>query len=476
MSSIIIVGAGLAGLTCAKELVEAGHHVAVLESAPQLGGRASTFRDGEGDWVEQGLHIFLGAYTEFQKVLKDIHQDPDNILEWMTQIRMQDEGAEAVFGIDPLRAPIKTIVQLLGDNDYLSLGDKASLIPMMLPSIKTFDSLSSFDDRTVAAWWKKANGNENAFNRLVTPFCRAIQFTEPEQFSAYNFLGWIHHVVYHPTQTLVAGYRGARDETIFAPFGRYLHKRGAHIEVNTPVKLVEFSPVPPDGRATAIVLGDGRRIEADHIVLALPAWVLGDVLPAEIRELPFFEKITTLPTAPAISVQLWFDKKVVDYPDFTLIANSVTPVYQDQSDNAYPHARGSRISTVISPAEPFLQSSDEEIVATVLASLQKVRPQIQRQHVIKSAVVRHPRHLLRPTPGTMTARPTQETPVPNLWLAGDWTQQPFFGSQEGAVRSGLACASALMGRLNGPRDMKTEVPVQADETAPLPWSVRPQTS
>jgi 15-cis-phytoene desaturase len=63
---------------------------------------------------------------------------------------------------------------------------------------------------------------------------------------------------------------------------------------------------------------------------------------------------------------------------------------------------------------------------------------------VKSKVLRHTHHLVRPLPGAMSRRPSQRTPLDNLFLAGDWTQQDFFGSQEGAVRSGLACADAVL--------------------------------
>ncbi|PTX94822.1 hypothetical protein DB346_22715 [Verrucomicrobia bacterium LW23] len=442
--SIVVVGGGLAGLTCAKGLVEAGHRVTVLESAPFLGGRASTFKDKDGDWIEQGLHIFLGAYSEFQKVLREIEVDSDIILAWMTQIRMQDIGAEAVFGIDPLRAPVRTFTQLLGDNDYLSLKDKASVIPLVLPSVKTMGCLEDYDKMTVSEWWEKSNGNRNIYNRLVRPFCRAIQFTEPEEFSAYNFLGWMHNVAYHPLQTLVAGYNGARDHTIFAPFGAYLYRNGATIEVNARVRALEYRPLARKGRVDAVLLADGRRIEADHVVLALPAWNVHDVIPNELKGMPLFQKIAELPTAPAISVQLWFDRKVVEYQDYTMVGDSIAPVYQDQSENAYPYAGGSRLSIVISPAEPYLDLPDDEVVQAALVALGEVKAEIRSGQVVKSVVVRHRRHLVRPLPGAMTARPAQSTPVPNLWLAGDWTQQPFFGSQEGAVRGGLACATEIL--------------------------------
>ena len=66
--------------------------------------------------------------------------------------------------------------------------------------------------------------------------------------------------------------------------------------------------------------------------------------------------------------------------------------------------------------------------------------------VVKSTVVRIPRSVYRPAPGLDRLRPTQETPVPNLFLAGGYTRQRFYDSMEGAVSSGNRAARALIAR------------------------------
>src|SRR5438270_4068101 len=117
---VAIAGGGLAGLSCAKSLVDAGLEVALFEGLPYLGGRASTYKDGDGDWIEQGLHLFLGTYSEFKALLTEIGRPPDEVLFWMDEIRFQDpDGPEAVYGINPLRAPVKTLLGFLGQNRFL---------------------------------------------------------------------------------------------------------------------------------------------------------------------------------------------------------------------------------------------------------------------------------------------------------------------------------------------------------------------
>jgi 15-cis-phytoene desaturase len=446
---VVIAGGGLAGLTCAKYLVDEGFSVTLLEGLPYLGGRASTFRDADGDWVEQGLHLFLGVYSEFKTLLREIGRDPDDTLLWMQELRLQDpEGAQARFVINPVRSPVRTVLSVLGQNDYLGPLDKLSLLPLVAPGVLPMEYLRAHHDQeTVVDWWKRVNGDVTVLERFIRPFCRGIQFSEPEQFSAYTFLGLIHHVAYDLPNALLGGYRGAREEIIFQPLARYLRERGATLRTGVKLREILYSPGTDAGagKVDGFVLEGGERLEADHYVVAIPVWELVPLVPGPLRQEPFFARLAELPVAPAISVQLWFDRDVMGGTEaFTLVARSHACVYQDQSRNAYPYDKGSRLSVIVSPADELLGEPDEVLVRLVYESLAKVQFAVREAQVVKSVVLKHRKHLVRPLPGAMSSRPAQATPVPNLFLAGDWTQQPFFGSQEGAVRGGKACAREVL--------------------------------
>src|SRR5215207_8015322 len=159
---VAIAGGGLAGLTCAKSLVDAGYQVAVYEGLPFLGGRASTYRDHDGDWIEQGLHLFLGTYSEFKKLLGEIGQPPDDVLFWMTEVRLQDtQGPEAIYGANPFLAPLKTVLGFLGQNDYLGAIDKLTLAPIAARGLQSMEALrTQFDGKTVTQWWEEMRGTE----------------------------------------------------------------------------------------------------------------------------------------------------------------------------------------------------------------------------------------------------------------------------------------------------------------------------
>lgn len=443
MPRVVIAGGGLAGLACAKVLAEAGLPVTVLESQAVLGGRAGTFVDKDGDWVEQGLHLFLGAYSEFRALLHDIGRPPRKILFWTDDLRLEEPGGPAaMFGINPFYAPLRTLLGALGNNDYLHPLAKLSLLPLFSPAILPTALLRRFDRLTVVEWWRRAGRSQQALERVLRPFCRAIQFTDPELFSAYNLLGWAHQTLIRPLRARLGGYRGARDETIFQPLAAYLQQRG--VEIRTEVEVDEIRYSADQRRIVGFRLVGGETVTADIYVVALPAWVFAPKIPQPLRQQPFFARIAELPTAPAISVQLWFDRVVSRRDGFTLVADSHAPVYQDQSRRTYPYAQGSRISVIVSPADAMIDWDDAAIVDHVVADLGAAHPKIAGAKVVKRVVLKHPRHLIRPLPGAMTARPRQVTPVDNLFLAGDWTQQEFFGSQEGAVRGGNACGRAIV--------------------------------
>ena len=69
---VAIVGAGLAGMATAVELVDAGHEVEIFESRPFVGGKVGSWVDADGNHVEMGLHVFFGCYYQLFDLMKKV--------------------------------------------------------------------------------------------------------------------------------------------------------------------------------------------------------------------------------------------------------------------------------------------------------------------------------------------------------------------------------------------------------------------
>ena len=74
-----IIGGGWAGLSAAVELAKAGVRVTVFEAAKQLGGRARSV-EVQGQRLDNGQHILVGAYRETLRLMQEVGADPDRLL------------------------------------------------------------------------------------------------------------------------------------------------------------------------------------------------------------------------------------------------------------------------------------------------------------------------------------------------------------------------------------------------------------
>ena len=62
-------------------------------------------------------------------------------------------------------------------------------------------------------------------------------------------------------------------------------------------------------------------------------------------------------------------------------------------------------------------------------------------------------------------RPSQVTPLPNLFLAGSYTFQDYIDSMEGATKSGMLCADAILARTDALQAYRVAVRAQTEAAA-----------
>jgi 15-cis-phytoene desaturase len=123
-------------------------------------------------------------------------------------------------------------------------------------------------------------------------------------------------------------------------------------------------------------------------------------------------------------------------------ANSILGTFGEQSHTTFEHSSG-RISTFLTPTEPYINMSKDEVVAAVLADLKRQGVDVG-DRMTNAVVVKHPSEFYLLEPGSEALRPLQRTSIPGLALAGDYTKQPYICSMEGAVISGRLAAEALV--------------------------------
>jgi hypothetical protein len=95
---VIVIGGGLAGLSTAKHLVDAGHLPIVIEARDLLGGKVAAWRDADGDVSETGLHCFFGAYPNAMTIFQDL--EITDRLQW--KVRLVIYSLKHAVLVDPI--------------------------------------------------------------------------------------------------------------------------------------------------------------------------------------------------------------------------------------------------------------------------------------------------------------------------------------------------------------------------------------
>lgn len=448
---VAIAGAGLAGLSCAKYLIDQGHTPVLLESRDVLGGLVAAWKDSDGDWYETGLHVFFGAYPNMLQLLKEL--GIEDRLQWKkhTMIFNQPEkpGTYSRFDFPNLPAPLNGVAAILKNNDMLTWGEKIELakglVPAMLRGQKYVDST---DQYTFSEWLKLQGVGEEVQQDIFIAASKSLNFINPDEISAVVLLTALNKFLQQKDGSKMAFLDGSPTERLCQPLVDYIEAGGGEVKSNVPLKEILLNP---DGSVKGFLMrglnGAQDYIEtADAYVSAMPVDVMKVMVPEAWKDIECFQKLDGLEGVPVINIQLWFDRKLTDIDQLLFSRSPILNVYADMSNTCreYSDPNRSMLELVLAPAEDWINKSDAEILQVTLDELSKLFPQHfgseNPAKLLKHHVVKTPRSVYRATPGRQEYRPSQVTPISNFFLSGSYTMQPFLGSMEGAVLSGKLTA------------------------------------
>ncbi|MDP5338913.1 MAG: 15-cis-phytoene desaturase [Nodularia sp. (in: cyanobacteria)] len=451
---VAIAGAGLAGLSCAKYLTDAGHTPIVLERRDVLGGKVAAWKDSDGDWYETGLHIFFGAYPNMLQLFKEL--DIEDRLQWKehSMIFNQPEapGTYSRFDFPDLPAPLNGVVAILRNNDMLTWPEKIKfglgLIPAMVQGQKYVEEMDKY---SWTEWLRKQNIPERVNDEVFIAMCKSLNFIGPDEISATILLTALNRFLQEKNGSKMAFLDGSPTERLCQPIVDHITEGGGEVRLNAPLKEILLNP---DGTVKGFLLrglngAEDEVLTADLYVSAMPVDPLKVMLPEPWKQIECFQKLEGLEGVPVINVHLWFDRKLTEIDHLLFSRSPLLSVYADMSNacREYANSERSMLELVLAPAKDWITKSDEEIVTATIAELEKLFPDHfggeNPAKLLKYHVVKTPRSVYKATPGRQEFRPSQKTPIANFYLTGDYTMQRYLASMEGAVLSGKLTAQAI---------------------------------
>jgi 15-cis-phytoene desaturase len=472
---VAIAGAGLAGLSCAKYLTDAGHTPIVLERRNVLGGKVAAWKDEDGDWYETGLHIFFGAYPNMLQLFKEL--DIEDRLQWKahTMIFNQPDapGTYSRFDFPDLPAPANGIVAILRNNDMLTWEEKIrfglGLIPAMIHGQKYVEEM---DQYSFSEWLKKQNVPPRVEKEVFIAMAKALNFINPDEISATVVLTALNRFLQEKHGSKMAFLDGAPPERLCQPMVDYITDRGGQVRLNAPLKEILLND---DNTVRGFWVGglngaEPELLTADVYVSAMPVDPLKLMLPEPWQQLEYFQKLDGLEGVPVINLHLWFDRKLTTVDHLLFSRSPLLSVYADMSNTCREYANPDRsmLELVLAPAKDWIGRSDKDIVAATMSELEKLFPDHfggeNPAKLLKAKVVKTPRSVYKAIAGRQQHRPSQTTPIANFFLTGDYTMQRYLASMEGAVLSGKLTAQAISSQLHAVNGQRSDVsPTAASE-------------
>jgi uncharacterized protein with NAD-binding domain and iron-sulfur cluster len=196
------------------------------------------------------------------------------------------------------------------------------------------------------------------------------------------------------------------------------------------------------------------------------------ILPETVLEQPFFQRLKELQTSPIVNLHLWYDRPVMEESFCAFVDSPLQWVFNKTKimslDPRYgggmgekpagrrddlPHADassgkpaqgGQYICISLSAAWDYIDRPREELVSQFTSEMAQAFPLAREAVVQRAIVVKQRQATFRCLPGAGFRRPGSRTPIPNLFLAGEWTDTGWPSTMESAARSGYNAAQAIV--------------------------------
>ena len=430
---VAVVGGGLAGITAALDLADAGAEVTLLEVRTRLGGAAYSF-ERDGLEIDNGQHVFLRCCTDYRALIRRLGVEGNTHLQQRLSIPvLAPGGRRGTLARSGLPTPLH-LAGALARYPFLSLAERlhAARTARALSKLDLDDP--ALDSRSFGAWLDERGESQAAVDSLWNLIALPTLNLPAERASLAMAAKVFQTGLLDAADAGDVGYSRVPLSRLHAePAERALRAAGVDVRVKTRVQAV---------RPGVELESDAGVLAYDAAVVAVPHDRAAALLPSSAVEQP----IEQLGTSPIVNAHVIYARPVTDLP---LAAGLGTPVQWlfDRTQESGLAGGGQHLALSLSGADREMGMSNEELREELLPALEALLPATREARVTDFFVVREHAATFRAEPGSGRLRPGPRTTVPGLFLAGAWTDTGWPATMEGAVRSGHAAAHEALAAL-----------------------------
>ncbi len=436
-ADILVLGAGVAGLSAALRLADAGRQPLVLEAAPAPGGRARSWFDPTcAEELDNGPHLLMGAYTHTLQLLNRLGTRHQLLEESTPTFTFWD----ATHGVHRLTCPDWPapwhLLAALARFPALSLSDGLAAL-RLAPDLLSHPS--RLEKQSVTQWLTRHRQGENLCQRLWYPLCLTTLNEPPGSANAALFVTVL--------KRLFLADRGAArpllpaiplSRLLITPAQTAIQQAGGSVRCRCRVRELTFA----DRRLQAVHTDQGSWLQPRAVIAALPPAALARLIP----EWATRTRMTALRNAPIVSVHLTYDYPATLPAALIGLPQTTSQWFLDRNiiQGLPPCHTNGRFTAVLSAAYRERTWSPARLIQAVHQDLSRMVPALAHQTPQAARVIKEHQATFAAWPDTTACRPVSQTPWDNFWLAGDWTATGLPATLEGAVQSGVGAAEKIL--------------------------------
>ncbi len=444
-STVTVIGAGVAGMSAACALAEAGLRVQLVERRGYLGGRASSYlHPGVNEVIDNCQHVLFGCCTNligFYRrigVAERIHWTRDMVM-------IEPGGRRSRLGPSALPAPLHGFPKLMTAHAF-SLADKLALARAFSALLRI--DLKASSTESLGDWLRRHGQTRGALDRFWRLVIASALNAEIDTIALPYAAKVIRELFMNSAEAGSMGMSTVPLSDLYAPVPEFLAQRGGSVHLNAHVDAATWNEA--EGQWT--VRTRAGDLLSDFVIVALPFEGLQKLLPS----LPSVAGADALAAQierhehwPICSVHLWFDCSITDLEHAVLLDREIHWMYNQS--RLQPARGGHYIELVVSATRAFAALPREEAIRQSLAELAEFFPRVREAKLEKVALVKEVRATFGVPPGIDAYRPGAVSPWPHLFIAGDWAATGWPSTMESGARSGHLAAEALCRKIDAPR-------------------------
>lgn len=430
-TEVVIVGGGVAGITLSVELLKRNINHTLIEAKNRIGGRLHSFVDSQTkSTIDNGQHLLSGAYTHFLELL-DFLGTKDKLLYQngldipflssegkLFRLKVSSKKSKNAFIWALLRFRILPLVSRLRVLKLLAKINMNKSFVSNMVSLKDFLIQHHQDENCIKYFWE--------------PLALAVMNNSLENIPSNLFLQTFLIGFYNNLQNSYLIFPRIGLSDLFSSYYAFAEKsESVQLLLNKRIKRIEYK-----NSHFELIAIDGEKIFCRTLFLCIPPNHLSKIIPKDWRSLQYFNFLELISFNPIVSIYLWFPEKIFDEFFSALPDSQIHWIFNRNKIEGISTNPFYLYTFTTSNGRNLLEMNELNIVELVLSELRsRLKHQIPKP--IHHRIFKDKFATVNINLSFEDARPIQKTPIPRLFIAGDWTKTALPATIESACRSAL---------------------------------------